>query len=843
MNTKRKKTLFKALALSLALLTGVFLPENVKAEDKKPEIATWSGWRKSAVSFTFDDGAPSHVSDGAPLFDEFGYKATYYLVCNWNPDWEGFQTLADNGHEIGSHSNSHGQNMSGEEASSKANINGMIKQKYGCISVAYPNCNVPEKPENVLKHYVCGRICNGSWQSISDTMDKDGPSDWTKVPSLMTGSESSVKEAADFITILQDVIDNQQWVCFLTHGFTDKTNGSATYSPTDLDELRKTLEWVQKHDDEIWVAPLGYVAMYIKERKASHLEPVETTDSCVKYSLTHTLHEEGSDLYYNYPLSIRVPLPEGLNKPAVNQCENILDYEIKDGYVYFDAVPNDGDIIIAESDVTAFSVSLSDDLKGRKVSMITLLDGAKIHYTLDGTTPSAKSTEYTAPIIVPDSADATIKAVVIKDGIIGPVAEKKLTFHEITKAALPSHSVWGQIPDKAYEGEQVRFYLNVTAAEWDNGIRLRAIKVKDGAGHVTEITKCIMGAEMSGVTPKTDEAGNRNYVPQTYTMSDSDVEISADFVIDPEVAAKKAAEEKAKNENKDDGNTQQPAGPEAKGAKITDPDSKATFRVISGVGETPAVEYAKAPTQKNATITVPSKITFNGITYQVTAIGKEAFKNNKNVKTIVIPASVKKLSAYAFEGNHKITSIDLGEKITKIPEDTFYDCSALTKIVIGKTVTKISGNPFKYCSSLKSFEVDEENTKYRGAGPILYSKTGLTLYAYPSAKGSLGIPSGVKTIGEYAFCGSGLTELSIPANVKSISKGAFYDCADLEEVSFEKRKITLFEDIASTEDMIFGNAMPYLVIVLPYAKDSNQAGSVEEKLKLNAPSTVIIVNK
>ena len=210
---------------------------------------------------------------------------------------------------------------------------------------------------------------------------------------------------------------------------------------------------------------------------------------------------------------------------------------------------------------------------------------------------------------------------------------------------------------------------------------------------------------------------------------------------------------------------------------------------------------------------------------------------------IVIPASVKKLNPYAFEGNHKITSVDLGEKITKIPEDTFYDCSALTKIVIGKAVTKISGNPFKYCSSLKSFDVDEENTKYGGAGPMLYSKTGKTLYAYPSAKGSLAIPSGVKTIGEYAFCGSGLTELMISANVKNIEKGAFYDCAELEEVSFEKRKITLYEDIASTEDMIFGNAMPYLVIVLPYSKDSNQAGSVEEILKLNCPSTVIIVNK
>ena len=46
------------------------------------EIGTWSGFRKAAASFTFDDGAPSHITDGAPLFDKYGYRATFYLVTN-----------------------------------------------------------------------------------------------------------------------------------------------------------------------------------------------------------------------------------------------------------------------------------------------------------------------------------------------------------------------------------------------------------------------------------------------------------------------------------------------------------------------------------------------------------------------------------------------------------------------------------------------------------------------------------------------------------------------------------------------------------------------------------------
>ena len=101
-----KKVLFAASAVGLFAVGSAFA--------QSVEIATWSGFRKGAASFTFDDGAPSHVTDAGPMFKKYGYKATFNLVVNWNPNWSGFQGLADEGHEIASHSNSHGNNMSGE---------------------------------------------------------------------------------------------------------------------------------------------------------------------------------------------------------------------------------------------------------------------------------------------------------------------------------------------------------------------------------------------------------------------------------------------------------------------------------------------------------------------------------------------------------------------------------------------------------------------------------------------------------------------------------------------------------------------------------------------------------
>ena len=321
----------KFIPAALALTFGVGLSFAQTAE-----IGTWAGFRKGAASFTFDDGAPSHVSDGGPLFDKYGYKATFNVVVNWNPDWSGFGNMAKNGHEIASHSNSHGQNMSGEEASSKQAIAGKIQQKYGIITVAYPNCNVPNKSA-VQQNYVIGRICNGSWQSQPDMMGKDGPSDWTMASAIMTGSTGT----NDFKGNMQKAVQQGGWIAFLTHGFENKNNGSATYSPTPLSAIEDGLKWAQQNDKDIWVAPMGHVAMYIKERKAAKVEASGSGTITVK--LTHNIKDNVSD--YDYPLSIRVQYSG--STANVTQAGAKLESKVEGGYVYFDAVPNAGDITIA----------------------------------------------------------------------------------------------------------------------------------------------------------------------------------------------------------------------------------------------------------------------------------------------------------------------------------------------------------------------------------------------------------------------------------------------------------------------------------------------------------------
>lgn len=445
-----------AVLMVFAMAPITSLPE-VYADDgyETAEIATWSGFRKGAASFTFEDGAPSHVADAGPMFDKYGYKASFFLVVNWNPDWSGFANMAKKGHEIGSHSNSHPQNMNGEEASSKIGIEGKITQKYGCTMVAYPNGNVPDESA-VLQNYIGGRTYNGSWSGGSDTMGKDGPSNWAKIPAMTTGNENTIQSKDDFTGQMQNVIRSKGWVVFATWGFQGKNNGSATYSPTDINAIDGALKWAQQNDNDIWVAPLRDVAMYIKERKVAKIEQTGSSNGSMTFSLTHSIKDNVSN--YDYPLSVRVKLPEDWGTVKVTQEYAELESKVDSGWIYFDAVPNDGNIVVERTGGSA-PISIED------AEVILSADT----FTYDGSVkkPAIKTiggmqltegTDYTAEWSAPSSANAGIYTVTITGtGDYTGTASAKYKIN--AKAVTPTVKVG----NKTYTGKALKPAVTVKA--------------------------------------------------------------------------------------------------------------------------------------------------------------------------------------------------------------------------------------------------------------------------------------------------------------------------------------------------------------------------------------------
>ena len=157
----------------------------------------------------------------------------------------------------------------------------------------------------------------------------------------------------------------------------------------------------------------------------------------------------------------------------------------------------------------------------------------------------------------------------------------------------------------------------------------------------------------------------------------------------------------------------------------------------------------------------------------VTSIGDYAFSYCSGLTSVTIPNSVTSINEYAFSGCYGLTSVTIPNSVTSIGEYAFSGCSGLTSVTIPNSVTYIGGYTFSRCSGLTSVTIPNSIT-YIGNG-IFFNCSGLT---------SVTIPNSVTSIGESAFdyC-SGLTSVTIPNSVTSIGEAAFFGCSGLTSVT------------------------------------------------------------
>ena len=139
---------------------------------------------------------------------------------------------------------------------------------------------------------------------------------------------------------------------------------------------------------------------------------------------------------------------------------------------------------------------------------------------------------------------------------------------------------------------------------------------------------------------------------------------------------------------------------------------------------------------------------------QITAVGPYAFAQTK-ITTVTIPGNV-----------------DFYPQANQLA-DTFNKCTSLTSVTFVDAVTKISGAMFSGCVELNSVSIDKQNSQISEIGAYAFSRC--------SALTSFTFPTGLKTIGGYAFVSSGLTSLDL-GEVESLDQYSFFGCKDLTEV-------------------------------------------------------------
>ena len=161
----------------------------------------------------------------------------------------------------------------------------------------------------------------------------------------------------------------------------------------------------------------------------------------------------------------------------------------------------------------------------------------------------------------------------------------------------------------------------------------------------------------------------------------------------------------------------------------------------------------------------------------ITSIGKEAFKDRKDLISITLSSSISRIGDDAFWGCSNLTSITLPPSLSRIGNGVFGGCKSLTSIVLPSALSTIGDWVFNGCTSLTSITL-----------PSALSTIGNNAFWGCISLTNITLPSSVSRIGVNAFFNcSRLTSIAFPSSVSHIGHEAFKHCEDLKNVTLSRR--------------------------------------------------------
>ncbi len=139
----------------------------------------------------------------------------------------------------------------------------------------------------------------------------------------------------------------------------------------------------------------------------------------------------------------------------------------------------------------------------------------------------------------------------------------------------------------------------------------------------------------------------------------------------------------------------------------------------------------------------------------------------------------------SYEGSNKVLTVPgtaSSLPVRLIGEAAFKGNGKIVRVTLPDTVISIDRYAFQNCTSLETVSL---NSGLESIGDYAFNGSGLT---------ELSLPEKLYSIGKYSFYGTKITELVIPDSVSKLGKYAFYGCAELKSVSIGKRVGTVSEN-------------------------------------------------
>ena len=182
----------------------------------------------------------------------------------------------------------------------------------------------------------------------------------------------------------------------------------------------------------------------------------------------------------------------------------------------------------------------------------------------------------------------------------------------------------------------------------------------------------------------------------------------------------------------------------------------------SDSGNTAAVSIANKKMQTKDVV-IPQTVTYEGKTYTVTTIVRQAFEANTSIETLVIEANLGAtgLKGYAFSQCSSLKQVTLPSSLTVIPERCFKQCTSLTEFTLPSNLQELGSCAFWKCTGLTSIDIPA-------------SVTEISDKVFEGCTGLKSVKSASPVIGERMFYGCKAVESATFTNATSIGSLAFH---------------------------------------------------------------------
>lgn len=188
-------------------------------------------------------------------------------------------------------------------------------------------------------------------------------------------------------------------------------------------------------------------------------------------------------------------------------------------------------------------------------------------------------------------------------------------------------------------------------------------------------------------------------------------------------------------------------------------------------------------TGDHAKLTIPETID----SILITEIGEYAFSQNKTIKSVVIPGTVKTIGTNAFAICENLKTVEVQEGVETIEGGVFFESKNLSSLTLPKSIIYCGNGAFQ-ATQLKTVKIAKDHPYFEFRDGVLFTRPDHRLLWYPTSKNNkeYTVPDDTEIIESEAFYRAKVSRIILPDNNISIHTAAFHTCGNLKRISIPK---------------------------------------------------------